>query len=76
MDKEDPPMTVGSIYPSIAEFKVALSQHAIKNEREFKNEKSDSERVRAYCTSKDKGCKWRLHASTLQDNVTGKLRIS
>jgi hypothetical protein len=68
-DKEDPPMTVGSIYSSIAEFKVALSQHAIKNEREFDREKNDPDRVRVHCSNKFKGCKWRVHASTLQDKV-------
>jgi hypothetical protein len=29
-DKNDPPMKVGTIYPNIVEFKVALCQHAIK----------------------------------------------
>jgi hypothetical protein len=33
-DKEDPPMTVGSTYPSMEEFKLALSQYAIKHEFE------------------------------------------
>ena len=28
-NKEDPPMTVGSIYPNMAEFKMALRQHAV-----------------------------------------------
>ncbi|RLM99969.1 uncharacterized protein C2845_PM06G18620 [Panicum miliaceum] len=31
-DKEDPPMRVGSKYPNIEEFKLALSQHAVKHE--------------------------------------------
>lgn len=31
-DKEDPSMTVGSMYPNMAEFKLALSQHAINVE--------------------------------------------
>ncbi|KAG2605171.1 hypothetical protein PVAP13_4NG112638 [Panicum virgatum] len=31
-NKDDPPMEVGSIYPNISEFKLALATHAIKNE--------------------------------------------
>jgi hypothetical protein len=69
-DKADTPMIVGSMYPSIAEFRVALSQYAIKHEREFNIEKTDKDRVRVYCAAKAKGCKWRLHASTLSDEVT------
>jgi hypothetical protein len=70
-DKDDPPMSVGSIYPNIQEFRLALSQHAIKHEFDFNTGKSDQGRLRAYCSRKEEeGCKWRLHASTLKDNVT------
>jgi hypothetical protein len=48
-DKEDPPMTIGSIYSSITVFKVALSQHAMKNERKFDHKKSGPDRVRVHC---------------------------
>jgi len=73
-DKEDPSMSVGSIYPNMREFRIALSQHAIKHEFEFNIEKSDPGRVRAYCSrKKDEGCRWRLHASTMKDNVTIKV---
>jgi hypothetical protein len=34
------------VYPNTAQFKLALSQHAIKNEFEFNIEKSDPERLR------------------------------
>lgn len=66
-DREDPPMSVGSIYPNIQEFKLALSQHAIKNEFEYNTKKSDPGRMRAYCSRKvAEKCKWRLHASTIK----------
>ena len=39
-DKNDPPMAVGTMYPNMKEFKVALSQHAIKHEFKFNIEKS------------------------------------
>jgi hypothetical protein len=52
-DRDDPPMSVGSIYPNMAEFRLALSQHAIKYEFEFNIEKSDPERMRVYCSRKN-----------------------
>lgn len=73
-DPNDPPMSVGSLYPNISQFRLALSQHAIKNEFEYNTEKSDPERLRAYCSKKEEeGCKWRLHASTYRDGVTIKV---
>jgi hypothetical protein len=61
-------MTVGSIYPSIAEFRIALSQYDIKHEREFNIEKSDKDRVSVLC-KKGKGLQVEMNASTLLDQV-------
>ena len=73
-DPNDPPMSVGSLYPNISQFRLALFQHAIKNEFEYNTEKSDPERLRAYCSKKEEeGCRWRLHASTYRDGVTIKV---
>ena len=73
-DKNNPPMCVGSIYPNMREFRLALSQNAIKYEFEFNIEKSDPERVRVYCSrKKDEGCRWRLHARTMKGNITMKV---
>uniref|UniRef100_A0ACD5X3K6 Uncharacterized protein n=1 Tax=Avena sativa TaxID=4498 RepID=A0ACD5X3K6_AVESA len=67
-DKDDPPMTVGSTYPSMAEFKLALSQHAIKREFEYNTEKSAPCRFRGYCQRRDEdGCPWKIPASTTVD---------
>ena len=70
-DKEDPPMTEGSTYPNMKEFKLALCMHAIKYEFEFKTEKSAPHRFRAYCLRKglDK-CPWMIYASTTDDQCT------
>jgi hypothetical protein len=51
-EKNDPPICVGSIYPNMREFRLALSQNAIKHEFEFNIEKSDLGRVRVYCSRK------------------------
>jgi len=67
-DRNDPPMSVGSVYPNMKQFKLALNQHAIKHEFEYLTEKSDPGRVRAYCSKKvEERCKWRLHARTKED---------
>lgn len=58
--KDDPPMTVGTIYPNMSEFKLTLAQHAIKKEFEYNTEKSDPGRFRCYCSrKKEEKCKWR-----------------
>jgi hypothetical protein len=51
-DKDDPPMTVGRTYPSMEEFKLALSQHAIKHEFEYNTEYNALYRFRANCARK------------------------
>ncbi|CAN6289119.1 unnamed protein product [Urochloa humidicola] len=57
-DRDDLPMSVGSLYPNIKEFRMALSQHAIRHEFEFNTEKSDPGRLRAYCSKKEEeGCR-------------------
>ena len=67
-DRDDPPMSVGSVYPNMKQFKLALNQHAIRHEFEYLTEKSDPGRVRAYCAKKvEEGCRWRLHACTKED---------
>ena len=70
-DKQDPPMTVGSVYPNMAEFKMALRQHAVKHEFEYNTEKSTPRRFRGYCKRRDEDdCPWRIHASTTDDMCT------
>lgn len=70
-NKEDPPMTEGSKYPNMAEFKLALSQHAIKHEFEYNIQKSAPHRFRGYCKRRDEDkCPWRIYASTTDDMCT------
>ncbi|WVZ72592.1 hypothetical protein U9M48_021025 [Paspalum notatum var. saurae] len=74
-DREDPPMAEGSTYPSMNEFKLALSMHAVKHEFEFKIDKSSPYRFRAHCRRKDLDkCPWRIYASTMDDQRTVKVR--
>lgn len=64
-DKNDPPMSKGTIYPSIEEFRLAIAQYSIKHEFEYAIEKSEPNRFRAHCPVK--GCNWRIHASRSAD---------
>jgi hypothetical protein len=73
-DKEDPPIVVGSTYLSIEQFKLALNHYAIKHEFEYLTEASDPGRLRVYCSRKvEERCRWRLHASTMDDKVSVKV---
>lgn len=75
-DKDDPPMTVGSIYPNMSSFKLALASNAIRNEFEYNIEKSEPGRYRVYCCGKMEGCRWRIHASTMGDELTVKVNLA
>ena len=63
-------MTVGSMYPNMVEFKLALLQHIIKNEFEYNTERSGPKRLRAYCLRKEDNFPWRIHASTTTNRIT------
>jgi hypothetical protein len=70
-DREDSPRTVGSTYPNMNEFKLAIRQHAVKRDFEFNTEKSAPHRFTAHCKRKDEDdCPWRIHASTTDDLCT------
>ena len=65
-DRDNPDMSVGTLYSSMPEFRLAVKQHAIVKEFEFGTEKSNPEIFRGFC--KSKGCKWIIRARTLRDN--------
>jgi hypothetical protein len=65
-DRDNPDMSIGTLYPSMLEFRLAVKQHAIVKEFELGTEKSDLSRFRGFC--KSKGCKWIIRARTLRDN--------
>jgi len=72
-DKSDPTMTVGTLYSNMDDFKLSLASHATKYEFHYNIEKSDKTWHTVYCSGRDVGCRWRLHASTLGDRVTVKV---
>ena len=72
-DKNGPPMAVETLYSDMSAFKLVLASHATKYEFHYNIEKSDKTRHTVYCSGRDVGCRWRLHASTLGDRVTVKV---
>ncbi len=64
-DLENPPMEVGTLYPSMEEFRVALKHHAIMGQFEWATEKSCTTRHRAYCVAP--GCPWAIVARLTRD---------
>uniref|UniRef100_A0A251T3W9 Putative transposase, MuDR, plant n=1 Tax=Helianthus annuus TaxID=4232 RepID=A0A251T3W9_HELAN len=59
---------VNSTYENVVEFRRALSHYAIMNEFAYFTEKSEPTRVTARCS--DLQCKWRIHASVMQDGIS------
>jgi hypothetical protein len=59
-DRDNPDMSVGTIYPNMIEFRLAVRQHAILKEFELVTEKSDRIRFGGHC--KAKGCPWKIRA--------------
>jgi hypothetical protein len=74
-DRDDPPMVVSSTYANMYTFKLALSQHAIKNQFEFDTAKSTPNRFRAYCSRRDNNCPWWIFASTTKDKCSVMVRL-
>ncbi|WVZ93499.1 hypothetical protein U9M48_039471 [Paspalum notatum var. saurae] len=65
-DRDHPDVSVGSVFPSMYDFRLAVKQHAIENEFELRTEHSDTKRFRGSC--KANGCPWLIRASSQHDN--------
>jgi hypothetical protein len=72
-DLENPTIAVGVTFEDGDTFKRAIRQYAVLKEFEIAAHYSESKRYRGVCkgkTTKNKKCKWRIHASELQDGKT------
>ncbi|XP_062201788.1 uncharacterized protein LOC133904333 [Phragmites australis] len=67
-DKNNPCMDLGSKYPNMKEFRLAMRQFAMNKEFELGIEKTDPSRYRGYC--KGDGCCWRIVGRVQSDNKT------
>lgn len=59
-------MSVGTTYPSMNDFRMAVRQHAIVEEFGLGTEKSGKKRFRGFCSAK--GCPWVIRAKTQADS--------
>jgi hypothetical protein len=67
-DVDHPDLKLGTLYPSMKEFRLAVRQYAINEEFEFGITKSDRNRYRVYCKGNDCTCPWKLNGSTRPDS--------
>jgi hypothetical protein len=68
-DRYYPDMSVGTHYPCMYDFRLAVRQHAIMNESELGTEKFDPTRFREYCSSE--GCPWIIELGLNMIRVLG-----
>ena len=64
-DRDNPDMSVGTCYPCMTDFRLAVKQHAIVNEFELAIAHSDKQRFRGHRASL--GCPWIIRARTQHD---------
>ena len=69
-DRDNPDLSVGICYPSMADIRLAVKQHAIVKEFELETEHSNKEIYRVRCAAI--GCPWKLRARTRHD---GSIRV-
>jgi hypothetical protein len=67
-DVDHPDLKLGTLYPSMKEFRLAVRQYAINEEFELGITKSDRSRYRVYCKRNDCTCSWKLNGSRRPDS--------
>jgi len=76
-DKNKPSMEVGTVYPNMEEFKLAVRHYIIKKKFDIKVEKSCKTIYRAFCKSGDEGCRcpWRINGRKIKGTPTMEVTI-
>lgn len=67
-------MDLGTIYPSMKEFRMAVRQFAINEEFDLGTEKSDPTRFRGFCKSTG-DCPWKINGSKHKGASTVEVKI-
>ncbi|XP_025806742.1 uncharacterized protein LOC112885310 [Panicum hallii] len=73
-DKDHPSMDLGTIYPTMTDFRMAVRQLAINKEFALGTEKSDKKRFRGFCKS-SADCTWRIVGTRQDDNKSTKVTV-
>ncbi|CAN6249838.1 unnamed protein product [Urochloa humidicola] len=74
---ENPSIAVGVTFEDGDIFRRAIRQYAVLNEFEIAAPYSEKQKYRGHCKGKQrtgKNCKWRIHASLLQDGMTWQIK--
>ena len=74
-DKDHPQMDLGTMYPSMDEFRLAVRQFAINEEFQLGTTHSDKERFRGFYKSSD-DCPWKINASKHKGQSTVEVNIA
>jgi len=69
-DPNKPCMDIGTVYPNMKEFRLAMKQFAINEEFELRLVKTDKKRYIANCNAD--GCPWHINGRTQPDKTTVK----
>ena len=72
-DKNNPSMEVGTQYPTMEEFKLAVRTYVIKKEFHLGVEKSTTKKYRGFCKSGDDStgpCPWKINGSKFDGSAT------
>ena len=67
-------MDLGTIYPSMKEFRMAVWEFAINEEFDLGTEKSDPTRFRGFCKSTG-DCPWKINGSKHEGASTVEVKI-
>ena len=70
-DPNEPCMDIGTVYPNMKEFRLAMKQFAINEEFELHLVKTDKKRYIADCNADD--CPWHINGRTQPDGITVKV---
>ncbi|WVZ64440.1 hypothetical protein U9M48_013950 [Paspalum notatum var. saurae] len=73
-DKDNPIIELGTVYPTMKDFRMALKDYAIKNEFGLGTETSNQKRFRGFCKY-GTDCTWRICANRQDDNRTIKVTL-
>jgi hypothetical protein len=70
-DPNNPSMDIGTVYPNMKEFRLAMKQFAINKQFEYRIVKTDPTRFIANC--KDENCPWHINGRRQPDRTTVKV---
>jgi hypothetical protein len=72
-DKDNPKIELGTMFPDMKAFRLALRQYAINKEFELATEKSCKTKFRGHCKQKTNDCPWQIVGTKMKNLPTIKV---